>query len=384
MKILYLQYTNPAGYPPLEHSSSILANDGWEVLFLGIGAFGADGLIFPQHPNITVKQIPFSSPGWRQKLHYLWFCLWVISWTFRWRPQAVYTSDVLSCPIALSLNFLTNAQIYYHEHDSPDSSTPSTFAQVCLSARKLLSDRAAACIFPNQQRLEKFIQTTARKSTVPMFCVWNCPNRTEIAIPQQPKIDDNLWLFYHGSIVPPQLPETIVQAIAMLPENVKLRIVGYETIGHIGYVQHLKELAIQLNIHERIEYLGTVPTRGDLLQQCQKCDVGLSLFPADNTQPMPGASNKPFDYLACGLALLVSNLPDWTEMYVDPGYGLACNPEDPESIAKALQWYIEHPNKMREMGEQGRQRILSEWNYEAQFSLVKNQLNKNITLNLAT
>ena len=24
-KILYLQYTNPAGYPPLEHSSQILA-----------------------------------------------------------------------------------------------------------------------------------------------------------------------------------------------------------------------------------------------------------------------------------------------------------------------------------------------------------------------
>jgi hypothetical protein len=34
-KILYLQYTNPAAYPPLEHNSRILANEGWQVLFLG-------------------------------------------------------------------------------------------------------------------------------------------------------------------------------------------------------------------------------------------------------------------------------------------------------------------------------------------------------------
>lgn len=37
-RILYIQYTNPAGYPPLEHSSRILAQADWEVLFLGTGA----------------------------------------------------------------------------------------------------------------------------------------------------------------------------------------------------------------------------------------------------------------------------------------------------------------------------------------------------------
>jgi glycosyltransferase involved in cell wall biosynthesis len=91
-------------------------------------------------------------------------------------------------------------------------------------------------------------------------------------------------------------------------------------------------------------------------------------------QPMTGASNKPFDYLACGLPLLVSNLPDWREMYVEPGYGLTANPDDPENIAAALRWYLEHPKEMREMGEQGRQRILKEWNYEHQFEKVENLL----------
>ena len=30
--VLYLQYTSPANYPPLEHSSRILADAGWQVL----------------------------------------------------------------------------------------------------------------------------------------------------------------------------------------------------------------------------------------------------------------------------------------------------------------------------------------------------------------
>ena len=45
------------------------------------------------------------------------------------------------------------------------------------------------------------------------------------------------------------------------------------------------------------------------------------------------------------------------------------------SIAEALGWFLNHPADMRAMGERGRQRILSEWNYERQFSPVFEQLN---------
>ena len=83
-KILYIQYTNPAGYPPLEHSSRILANEGWDVVFLGTGAKGASNLKFPEHPKIAVLQIPFCEAGWRQKLHYGRYFLWVLMWVIRW------------------------------------------------------------------------------------------------------------------------------------------------------------------------------------------------------------------------------------------------------------------------------------------------------------
>ena len=81
--------------------------------------------------------------------------------------------------------------------------------------------------------------------------------------------------------------------------------------------------------------------RADLLAEAARAHIGLSLMPFNsddlNINHMAGASNKPFDYMAAGLALLVSDLPDWTRMFVEPGFGLACNPADVNSISAALR-----------------------------------------------
>src|ERR1035437_9671550 len=111
-RILYIQYTNPGGYPPLEHSSRILADSGWSVLFLGTGALGADSLQFPAHPNITVRRMPFCRAGWRQKFHYLGYCLWVLWVTLMmWRHRWIYASDPLACPAALILSCIPGLKL---------------------------------------------------------------------------------------------------------------------------------------------------------------------------------------------------------------------------------------------------------------------------------
>ncbi len=373
-RIVYIQYTNPALYPPLEHSSRLLADAGWKVLFLGTGA---EGLRFPRHERITVREIPFRPMGWRQKLHYAWFALWILFWTIRWRPAWVYASDSLSCPVALALSYLPGIRVVYHEHDSPDPGH-SQFMRFVLWTRRLLAVRAALRILPNQQRVKRFAEEIGNSMRVD--CVWNCPTRDEVPEARPPLNGGGLRVLYHGSIVPARVPTTVLTALAMLPERVHLRIIGYETIGHRGYVRQLQELAAKLGIADRVEFLGSVPQREELLALCRQCDVGLSLMPKqsldNNEQAMTGASNKPFDYLASGLALLVSDLPDWRTMFVDNGYALAVDPADPASMATAVRWLLEHPAELRAMGERGRQRISREWNYEQQFAPVLQRLTK--------
>lgn len=375
-RILYIQYTNPASYPPLQHSSRILADAGWQVLFLGIGAHGSDALRFPPHPDITVRRLSFQPSGWHQKLHYIWFTAWVLFWVLRWQPAWVYASDVLSCPVSLLVSYFPGLNVVYHEHDPPtvnpqSASRTSRFMRWALWARRRLAVQVRLCIFPSEQLANHYLQSVT--GTPRTHIVWNCPRREEVAPVRAPSAPDGaLNLLYHGSISPPRLSSTVLTALSMLPDCVRLRVMGYETTGHVGYVGELQRIASELGISERIEFLGVVP-RSTLLESCRECDVGLAMVPikCDSLlRPMVGGSNKPFDYLACGLPVLVSNLPDWRATYVEPGYGLACDPHDPESIAAALRWFLEHPAEMRAMGERGRQRILQEWNYERQFQPV--------------
>lgn len=375
-RLLYVQFTNPAAYPPLEHSSRIAAEAGWEVLFLGTGALGAATLRFPPHPRIRLRRLRPLPTGGRQWLRYVHFAVWVLAWVLVWRPSRVYASDYLACPIALLLTFLPGVDVIYHEHDSPGSGSGDPARQICLAARRRLAVRAAQCVLPNHDRAARFAREMGCQRTT--VCVWNCPSRVEVSPPRPASDDSTLWVLYHGSIVPSRLPATVLTALAQLPGAVKLRVIGYETLGHAGYVRDLRSTACRLGVDQRIEFLGAVPTRADLLEWAGRSDVGIAFMPkvcqGIDDHAMVGASNKPFDYLANGVPLLVSDLEDWRGLYVAPGYGLACDPDDPDSIAAALNWFLIHPRQRREMGERGRQRIMAEWNYEMQFAPVYRRL----------
>jgi len=401
LRILYLQYANPAAYPPVQHSAWLLAEKGWRIRVFGTWTHKTDRMRFPAHLDTEVVLLRYCPPGWRQKLHYLYYSVKALGWVLRWWPKWIYASDPLVSPIALALSFFPGVRVLYHEHDSPSLTsdlssrqpvTPpqndggsacvggstsdlrlptSWFQRLTLWSRTNLARRAELCILPNERRIEIFKKQTGRLGSV--LCVWNCPRKDEIR-PKKSKIkpDGILRLAFHGSINRDRLPLALLQAMSGFPGRVELSVVGFETVGAQGYMDEFQHQAAALGLADAVEFVGALPTRDDIFQQASKCDVGVAFMPARggdvNMVNMTGASNKPFDYLACGLALLVSDLPDWRTMFVDPGYGLACQPEDENSIAAQLHWCLDHPGETREMGERGRLRIASDWNYQKQFA----------------
>src|SRR5262249_32924348 len=171
-----------------------------------------------------------------------------------------------------------------------------------------------------------------------------------------------------------RLPETVAFAVRRMGGRVRLRIAGYEARGARGYVRHLVGSNNGAVPDALVEYIGLLPSRNDLLAQAARAHVGLSLMPFNsgdcNMRHMAGASNKPFDYMAAGLALLVSDLPDWKTMFVDPGFGLACTPTNTESLSAALGWFIDHPEERKAMAARAQKKIETEWNYDTQFRAV--------------
>jgi glycosyltransferase involved in cell wall biosynthesis len=375
-RVLYVQYTDPAFYPPLLHSARILADQDWEIRFLATGAYGAADLQVPPHKNIAVSKIGFMPAGLPQKLHFAFFHLWVILVALFWRPTWIYASDLLSSPSALLLK-LIGFHVVYHEHDFPSFRFRAGALRFLGAAHRRLTRMADFCLVPNRKRAKLLKENTA--TSRPIFTVWNCPMRDEIQqLKQRGSEDRQLILYYHGSIVPSRLPLATIRAMAELPEKIVLRIAGYVTIDNRDYLATLRRAAAEHGLENRLEFLGAIPQRTELLARCREANVGLAFMPLQsedsNEKTMLGASNKPFDYMACGLALLISALPDWEEIFVRRQYGLACDPLDPTSIAKALRWFLDHPEERHRMGAEGRKRILADWNYETQFAPVMDKL----------
>jgi glycosyltransferase involved in cell wall biosynthesis len=232
-------------------------------------------------------------------------------------------------------------------------------------------------VLPQQRRLDAFVEQTRRHGR--SICVWNCPRLAEVAPARAPHDPGaGLAFYYHGSLNAERLPFSVVDALAHAGDKARLIVVGYETVGSRGYVRDLMRRASEAGVEGRIEYLGPVARRASMLRAAAEADVGLAFMPAStndlNMTFMTGASNKPFDYLAVGQMLLVSDLPDWREMYVAPGYGRACDPYDAARLGQAMRWCVEHPEEVRAAGEAGRLRILSEWTYERCFAPVREML----------
>jgi glycosyltransferase involved in cell wall biosynthesis len=371
--VVYLQYTNPAVYPPVQHSAGILAEAGWNVIVLGISVPDVARLEFPIHPRIELRLANPSPSGWSQKIHYLRFCGWALGWILRRRAAWVYASDALTSPIGWLASYFPGVRVVYHEHDSPARGAQSPFMQRILAFRRRLLRRAAVVVAPNAERGRLIAEDAGTRTPIAVVSAWNCPRKMEAAAPRRQESTREAWVVYQGSIVPARVPRALVEALALVNPCVKLRVIGYETAGHVGYIDELERLATAIGVSHRVEFIPTVP-RNELLQWTDRSQIGLSLMPVRteeiNERWMRGASNKTFEYLARGVPVLVSDLPEWKASFVDTGFGCACTPDDPRSIATALGWFHEHRDKAREMGERGRQRILTEWNYERQFDPV--------------
>jgi glycosyltransferase involved in cell wall biosynthesis len=347
-----------------------------EVLLLGIITEGTERLDVEVYPGRRVKLLPKCPPGIRQKLHFLLFCVWVIAHALLWRPNWIYVSDWLATPVGWLLLRLGQRRIVYHEHDSPAwlytrYEKLTIFVRIVLHARSRLAKRAAICIVPNETRAREF-QAEVRGLS-PVHCIWNCPSLREVVSPRLQPPRPQLKLFFHGSIVPQRLPMALIEGLKDSDADVSFTFAGYETIDHASYVDRLLERSRQLGIADRVRYLGPL-SRTDSLRMCAESDVGVSFMPTEsddiNLRAMVGASNKPFDYLACGLALLVSNQPEWVRTFVEPGFGFACDPDSRTSIAGAIKLFARNPSEYRKMGEAGRQQIVNYWNYEARFAEV--------------
>jgi glycosyltransferase involved in cell wall biosynthesis len=177
-------------------------------------------------------------------------------------------------------------------------------------------------------------------------------------------------VIYSGGLSMIRGIKEIIQAMEFIGDRAELWLLGkWEN-------EEFKQECENLTGWKYATYLGQIPY-GQHYSLIKTADVGLvDFFPLPNQErAMP---NKPFEYMACSLPMVMSNFPYWQEIFGE--CALFVNPYDAEDIAEKILHLLDNSNEAKKLGDKGRELIEEEYNWEAEqgklLDIYKKVLNK--------
>lgn len=134
----------------------------------------------------------------------------------------------------------------------------------------------------------------------------------------------------------------------------------------IGYFddEHAKELVEErirtLGLEEQVEMGGYI-RYDQMARALSRARIGICPL-----QPIPKFQRnipvKVFEYWACGLPVVASDLPPICPFFRNYELGLLFRPGDVRELSHAIGWLLDHPSEATQMGMRGRKTVLDRYN----------------------
>jgi len=110
----------------------------------------------------------------------------------------------------------------------------------------------------------------------------------------------------------------------------------------------------------KVRYFGCVEA-SQVFSYIRMADIGVVTF-----LPYPNhittLATKPFEYMACGLPMVMSDFPYWREFF--GGSALYCNPADPQDIAQCIDKLLKDKEMSRAMGNRNLRLVRDEYDWD--------------------
>jgi glycosyltransferase involved in cell wall biosynthesis len=146
--------------------------------------------------------------------------------------------------------------------------------------------------------------------------------------------------------------EYLLRSWAMLAERFRLADSSFEfnlnIIGEGPLLEKLVNLAGELNIENRVNFLGTVNTVADSFH---RSDVFV------NTSLNEGISNSLLEAMACGLPIVATNISGNNELVQDGYNGLLVPPKDTVGLTSAMECLLTDSVTAKKLGVKARETI---------------------------
>jgi len=275
------------------------------------------------------------------------------------RADVYHFHDPELMPIGLVLKLCTDAKLIYdaHEDTSRDILAKKWINSVVL--RKFIS-----IIFEKFEKIsclafDKIITISApiaqRFPNYKTLVIQNLPILKLIkdAVPIKIKKTKPI-IIYSGGLNEVRGIKEIIQAVGLLRGEVKLWLLGDFK------EKNFEEDCKKINGWQYTEYFG-YKNQNELYGFLKSADIGIINFlpRPHNVYALP---NKPFEYMACFLPVIMSNFPYWQSIFKD--CVLYCAPNNPEDIAKKIKFLLDNPTETRKLKERGKNLILEKYNWE--------------------
>jgi glycosyltransferase involved in cell wall biosynthesis len=168
------------------------------------------------------------------------------------------------------------------------------------------------------------------------------------------------YALYTGRLVVEKGVPTLVAAWKGLDGKLPLRIIGD------GPQRKNLEMARRLNNVKEVEFLGLKP-REEVIEQIRA--ARFVVFPSESYENFPMAIVEAY---ACGVPVIAAKIGSTAEIVHDGITGLTFTPGNAEELRHRVEWAMEHPHLMEEMGRRARMEFEVKYSAKRNYGMLMN------------
>jgi glycosyltransferase involved in cell wall biosynthesis len=160
--------------------------------------------------------------------------------------------------------------------------------------------------------------------------------------------NEKFTVYFHGNFIPVQGVEYIIRAAHILREEPLV----FHLLGKGQDYQRCRNLAEELQLKNIIWFDRVLYE--ELPSMINEGDICLGTF-GDSVKAHTSISNKIFEYMACGKAIITAKAESLEEVIHDGINGIFCKMADPEDLARVIKKLKDEPELRESLGRHARQ-----------------------------
>jgi len=224
------------------------------------------------------------------------------------------------------------------------------YSKLIILTEKFIAPRLSSIVVVTQSINSRFSKLNKK-----CYIINNYPKLEEYGFKNNILRKDN-EICYIGSITKVRGIEELIDSLEHI--DLCLNLAGnFES-------DSFKDLLMSKTGWKKVNYLGFISPK-ETYEVMLRSFAGVStLYPEPNY--LTAQATKIFEYMYAGIPVIASNFPLWKEFIDKNKCGICVDPKDPVSIADAIIYLKNNPDIAKQMGENGKQAVVSKYSWKTE------------------